>query len=110
MNDIGHSLPDTIADSLRSAIVSGALPAGSALNQDRIAAEYGVSHIPVREAVRRLQAEGLVTYLPRRGAFVTELSAAEYLEIMEMREALETLALRKAIHSAGEDDVAAVRQ
>ena len=110
MNDPNRSLPDTIADRLRSAIVSGALPAGAALNQDRIAAEYGVSHIPVREAVRRLQAEGLVTYLPRRGAFVAELSAAEYLEVMEMRAALESLALRKAILAASADDEAAVRR
>ncbi len=110
MNDISRSLPDTIADRLRSAIVSGALPAGAALNQDRIAAEYGVSHIPVREAVRRLQAEGLVTYLPRRGAFVAQLTAAEYLEVMEMREALESLALRKAIRAAGDEDDTAVQR
>lgn len=110
LNDFDRSIPDTIADRLRGAIVSGALPAGAPLNQDRIAAEYGVSHIPVREAVRRLQAEGLVIYRPRRGAFIAELSAAEYLEIMEMREALESIALRKAIQAATDDDLATMRR
>src|SRR5277367_3812575 len=88
--------PVAIADWLRAAILSGALAAGTRVNQDRVAAEQGVSHIPVREALRRLEAEGLVTFAPRRGFFVARLSAEDAEELGEMRAALEALAIRLA--------------
>src|SRR5258707_6182346 len=86
-----------IADRLRSAILSGSHAAGTRINQDRVAAEHGVSHIPVREALRRLEAEGLVTFAPRRGFFVARLSADDAAELGEMRAALEALAIRVAV-------------
>ena len=89
--------PVAIADRLRAAILSGALAAGTRVNQDRVAAEQGVSHIPVREALRRLEAEGLVTFAPRRGFFVARLSAEDAAELGEMRGALEALAVRLAV-------------
>jgi DNA-binding GntR family transcriptional regulator len=94
--------PVAIADRLRAAILSGRLAAGTRINQDRMAAEHGVSHIPVREALRRLEAEGLVTFAPRRGFFVARLSAADAAELGEMRAALEPLALRLALPRLGD--------
>jgi DNA-binding GntR family transcriptional regulator len=87
----------SIADSLRADILRGKLPSGQALKQDEIGAQFGVSKIPVREALIQLKAEGLVNFYPNRGAFVSELSAAEVDEIYLMRIALETAVLARAI-------------
>jgi DNA-binding GntR family transcriptional regulator len=91
------SSPDVILDRLRDEILSGSRAAGSPLRQDHIAQQFGISHIPVREALRRLEAEGLAVIRPRRGAAVAELSAAEIEELNDMRVALEPSALRLAI-------------
>jgi len=88
---------ESIADSLRADILRGKLKSGQALKQDEIAAQFGVSKIPVREALVQLKAEGLVNFYPNRGAFVSELSAAEADEIYVMRIALETAVLARAI-------------
>jgi DNA-binding GntR family transcriptional regulator len=88
---------ESIADSLRADILRGNLKSGQALKQDEIAAQFGVSKIPVREALVQLKAEGLVNFYTNRGAFVSELSAAEADEIYVMRIALETAVLARAI-------------
>ena len=88
---------ESIADSLRADILRGNLKSGQALKQDEIAAQFGISKIPVREALIQLKAEGLVNFYPNRGAFVSELSAAEADEIYVMRIALETAVLARAI-------------
>lgn len=87
----------SIADALRIEILRGKLQGGQPLKQDEIAAQFGVSKIPVREALVQLKAEGLVSFYPNRGAFVSELSAAEADEIYVMRIALETAVLARAI-------------
>lgn len=92
-----RSTPDLIAEVLRQAISDGRLAAGRPLRQVELAAELGVSRIPLREALRRLEAEGLVRHSPHRGAVVAELSWQEAREIGEMRLALELLALRRAV-------------
>ncbi|MEQ8677248.1 MAG: GntR family transcriptional regulator [Aggregatilineales bacterium] len=86
-----------VADALRSAIVQGKLLSGQSLKQDEIAAEFKVSKIPVREALVQLQAEGLVSMIPSRGATVAELTLIEVDEIYTIRVAMESIALRKAI-------------
>jgi len=86
-----------VAQNLRAAILQGRLKSGQPLRQDQLAGELGVSKIPVREALVQLKAEGLVTFLPNRGAVVTELNPAEVDEIYTMRLALETAALQRAI-------------
>jgi len=88
---------ESIADSLRADILRGKLKSGQALKQDEIAAQFGISKIPVREALVQLKAEGLVNFYPNRGAFVSELSAVEADEIYVMRIALETAVLARAI-------------
>jgi len=91
---------DTIAvrigKNLADRIISGALEAGSKLRQDHIAAEFGASHVPVREAFRLLETQGLVVSEPRRGFRVAGYSLDEIREVAEMRAALEVLALRHA--------------
>jgi DNA-binding GntR family transcriptional regulator len=91
------SSPDLVLERLRDDIVTGRLAPGVALRQDDLARSFGVSHIPVREALCRLRAEGLVEIRPRRGAIVADLSADEIRELNEMRVALECCALRLAI-------------
>src|SRR5580658_11203182 len=88
---------ETVVDWLRADILAGRLAPGSRLRQDAIAIEYGVSHIPVREAFRRLEAEGLVSIRPHHGAIVTSLSASEIEELYEIRVALECAAMRAAV-------------
>lgn len=89
--------PDLISNALRNAILQGRYSANQPLRQDHIAEELGVSKIPLREALVQLKAEGLVRFMPNRGAVVTELSANEVDEIFTMRIALETKALERAI-------------
>lgn len=82
---------------LADRIVAGALAPGEKLRQDHIAEEFGASHVPVREAFRRLEARGLAVSEPRRGVKVAAFDRAEIREVVEMRAALEALALRHAI-------------
>lgn len=86
-----------ILDRLRKAIMSGELQSGQALRQDELATLFGTSKIPVREALQRLEGEGLVKSFPHRGVHVSELSLAELREITEIRIDLESRALRLAI-------------
>jgi DNA-binding GntR family transcriptional regulator len=93
----GQSLPSLIANVLRSAIVNGVLKPGEPLRQDDLAAHFKVSHIPVREALRQLEIEGLAISQRNRGVVVTTLSPKEVEEIFEIRALLEAEALRLAI-------------
>lgn len=86
-----------IAVELRSRIIGGQLPPGARIRQEEIAAEFGVSRIPIREALRALAAAGLVALVPSTGAWVTELSLAECREVYLMRERLEPLLLSLAM-------------
>jgi DNA-binding GntR family transcriptional regulator len=87
---------ELVADVLREAITTGQLQGNQPLPQDEIASQLQVSHIPVREALRQLQSEGLVTYQANRGATVAALTPAEIREIYEIRILLETAAIRGA--------------
>lgn len=90
---------DPIANALRADIMQGKLKSEQPLRQAEIADRFGVSKIPVREALFQLKAEGLVTFYPNRGAVVSKLSGREVEEIYVMRTALETAALERAIPS-----------
>jgi DNA-binding GntR family transcriptional regulator len=87
---------EMVAEVLREAITGGYLRANQPLPQDEIAAQLRVSHIPVREALRQLQSEGLVTYQANRGATVSALTPEEIREIYDIRAILETAAVRRA--------------
>lgn len=97
---------EVVADVLREAITSGHLKANDPLPQQEIAAQLAVSHIPVREALRQLQSEGLVTYQPNHGATVTAHTPDEIREIYEIRVILETAAIRRAATRLGDDALA----
>lgn len=81
---------------LADRIVTGQLDPGTKLRQDHIADEFGTSHVPVREAFRRLEAQGLAVSEPRRGVRVASFDLKEVREVAQMRAALEVLALRHA--------------
>jgi DNA-binding GntR family transcriptional regulator len=89
-------------DGLRRAIVAGELRPGSRIGQDEFAGQMGVSIAPVREALRILEQEGQVTYLPRRGYFVTALEIADLEEIYGLRAQLEARAARQAAQGLDE--------
>lgn len=85
-----------VADALRLAILGGEFTPGQAVPQEEIAARFGVSRIPVRDAMNLLQAEGLLRIVPSKGSFVANPSPEEILETYEIRVLLELEALRLA--------------
>ncbi|MCW6511826.1 GntR family transcriptional regulator [Lichenifustis flavocetrariae] len=89
-----------VTETLRAAIVDGVIPGGAALRQDLLAAELGVSRMPVRESLRRLETEGLIDFVPHCGAVVATLSTEDIFEIAQMRVALENLALERSFASS----------
>lgn len=89
--------PETIAAALRAEILSGATRPGTLLRQEDLAARFAMSRIPVRDALRLLEAEGLVTIATNRGAQVTQLSRGEVAEIYHLRILLECDCLGAAI-------------
>jgi DNA-binding GntR family transcriptional regulator len=92
-----RTIQEIVAEALRDAIVTGRLKGGERLHQDGIAVKLGVSRMPVREALRQLESEGLVVFTPHRRVSVAALSTQELREIYEMRTALEILALDLAV-------------
>ena len=90
------TIADRICAELRVAIVRGEFPQGSKLNEPVLAARFGTSRGPLREALRRLEGLGLVDHVPHAGARVTLLTLGELLEIYQVREALEGMAARLA--------------
>lgn len=85
-----------ISKVLAERIIAGSIEPGARLRQDHIAEEFGASHVPVREAFRLLEAQGLAASEPRRGVRVAAFDLAQVKEVAEMRAALEVLALRHA--------------
>ncbi len=83
-----------VADALRDAISAGTYPPGSRLRQEEIAARFGASRVPVREALKILESDGLVTLVANTGAWVSRLSLAECEEVYQTRERVEPLLLR----------------
>jgi DNA-binding GntR family transcriptional regulator len=92
-----QTIASMTVEALRERILRGEYPEGEPLRQDALAEELGVSRIPVREALRQLEAEGLVTFSPHRGAVVSILSLAEIDELFELRAEIECDLLCRAI-------------
>lgn len=99
-----QSLAAAVADKLREKIIRGELREGEQVRQDAIAVEFQVSKIPVREALQRLEAEGLIKIVANRGAVVSALSADEIEQMFEVRAVLECHVLRHAIANLKEED------
>jgi DNA-binding GntR family transcriptional regulator len=105
-----RGLPDFVAARLREAILSGMIEAEALLRQEDIGQRFGVSRPPVREALRQLEAEGLVVSRPRRGYVVARLDAAEIAEIFDIRMVLEAQAAEHAALKRTEEDLRAMEE
>lgn len=92
-----RTVTDLAADALRERILEGELAEGSPIRQDAVAVALGMSRIPVREALRRLEAEGLIAIHPHCGAVVSSLSLDEITELFELRALVEADLLRRAV-------------
>ncbi len=97
---------EAVLATLRSDIATGVLAPGEQVVQDDLARRYGVSRVPIREALRILEAEGLLEYHPHRGYFVTELSVKDLVEVYRIRELLEAEALTMVVDQIADDDIA----
>ena len=107
--EAGGTKADELALALEQAIVSGELAPGSVLRQEQVSAQYAVSRTPVREALRRLAALGLVSFEPNRGFRVRTLSREEVWEAFLLRAELESLCTGVAAEKMTEDDLAGAR-
>ncbi|HEY4203153.1 MAG TPA: GntR family transcriptional regulator [Devosiaceae bacterium] len=105
----GESLSDSLFTRLSEAIVQGEFPPGSKLSEPRLAARFGVSRGPLREAIRRLEERKLVTRAPRQGVRVVVPSREAAVELFQMREVLEGLAAREAARRATPAEVQDLR-
>jgi DNA-binding GntR family transcriptional regulator len=99
-----RSTPGLVAEGIRLAILRGRLVAGQALRQEELAKQFGLSRAPVREALRQLEAEGLVVSYPHRGTVVAKLSPEDIEEVFLIRIALETTALRLSVPKMTDSD------
>lgn len=96
---------DLVLSSVREQILSGALPPGTRLRQEKLAERFGTSRIPIREALRALEYEGLVRSSPYRGFTVTELDADDIEEVYDLRVVLEGHAVRLAVPLMTDEDL-----
>lgn len=100
----GVTIKQQVYESLKQRIIKGLYGRGQQLRQEVLARDFGVSRIPVREALLQLEKEGLVEFFPYKGAVVTSLSADEIREVFEIRYILESAALEFAIQEMSESD------
>ena len=98
-------LRDVVFENLRTAILEGNLKAGQRLMEVQLAEQLGVSRTPVREAIRKLELEGLVVMLPRKGAYVANMSFKDFIDVLEIRSSLEGLAASLAAERLREEDI-----
>lgn len=106
----GSALVDRLAAAIQGRILGGAIPVGSRLRQEALAEEFEVSRTPVREALRKLQATGVVELLPHRGAVVRGPSTRDIREAYEVRAELEGLAAELAAGLISDRDLARLRE
>jgi DNA-binding GntR family transcriptional regulator len=103
-----RQLWEDVASSLRDAILAGTVPAGTSLVEADLAAQFGVSRGPVRDALRELVREGILADLSRRGTVVATLTSADIREVYAVREGLEVVAARLATGRAEATDIEAI--
>ncbi len=103
-------LRDVVFQTLRQAILKGELEPGERLMEIHLAQKLGVSRTPVREAIRKLELEGLVIMIPRKGAIVAEITVSELEDVLEVRLALEELAVKHACRKHTDEQVAKLQR
>lgn len=102
-------LREIVFEHLRNSIINGDLKPGQRLMELQLAEQLGVSRTPIREAIRKLELEGLVEMIPRKGAYVADLSVKDVLDVLEVRMFLEGLAARLAAERMDEDEIDELR-
>ncbi len=105
MEDIDRVSSQRIAHALHERILDGRMAPGERIRQEEVAESFGASRLPVRDALRRLEADGLVTIVANTGAWVSKLSESECADAYQIRERLEPLLLEQSMHKLGEDTV-----
>lgn len=103
--DSYQPLREVVAETLREAIIQGILKPGERLMETQLAEEMGVSRTPVREAIRKLELEGFVVMIPRRGTYVAGLSIKDINEVFEIRTALDVLAASLAAERITDEEL-----
>ncbi|MBQ8306012.1 MAG: GntR family transcriptional regulator [Blautia sp.] len=101
-------LRDVVFNTLRQAILKGELKPGERLMEVALADRLGVSRTPIREAMRKLELEGLVVMVPRRGAQVASITEKDLNDVLEVRIALENMAIEKACERMTEEDMSSL--
>jgi DNA-binding GntR family transcriptional regulator len=104
------NLKDKVYSTLRGKILSFEMKPGEKILESGVAQDLGVSRTPIREALNKLEQEGLIRVLPNKGYFVSDVTTKEIEELYEIRETLEVLAIRGAVRNAGPDDWARLEQ
>jgi DNA-binding GntR family transcriptional regulator len=97
-----------IADEIREAVLSGQMQPGMRIRQELLAAEFGASRIPVREALKQLENEGLVVLAPNRGAWIADVNSEESIEVYKIREVVEPLAIHESVPNLTDADIASL--
>lgn len=110
--NINEYLPlrDVVFYTLRQAILKGELEPGERLMEMQLASQMGVSRTPIREAIRKLELEGLVLMIPRRGAVVAKITEKDLRDVLEVRSTLERLAIELACERMKEEDFTLLRE
>ena len=103
-------LREIVCESLRTAIIGGVLKPGERLMEIQLADELGVSRTPIREAIRKLEQEGFIDMLPRRGAYVANISIKDVIDVYEIRIALDVLAAGLAAERITGEELSLLRQ
>ena len=103
-------LREIVFESLREAIINGHLKPGERMMEIQLADEMGVSRTPVREAIRKLELEGFVVMIPRKGAYVAGISLKDIADVFEIRAALESLAAALAAERITEEELEALER
>ena len=98
-------LRDVVFENLREAIVEGRLKPGQRLMEVQLVEQLGVSRTPVREAIRKLELEGLVVMVPRKGAYVANISVKDLMDVLEIRASLEGLGASLAAERRNDEDI-----
>lgn len=106
--DDNRLLSTRIVNEIRNAILSGEMQPGMRIRQELLAYKFGTSRIPVREALKQLESEGLVVLAPNRGAWIADVNSEESFEIYKIREVVEPLAIFESVPRLTDADIASL--
>lgn len=106
----GKTLPSAVYNDLKESILSGKLKHDAKLTEAKLCKQYNVSRTPVREALRQLEVDGLIEYIPNRGAFVRGFTSRDVEDMVEILTSLELIAIRKAIQRITDEELEEMKE